>query len=234
VLRGGNSFDCAILDMQMPEMDGLELAARARALPTGENLPLVMLTSLSQHDYKPVMEHFVGLLTKPVKASRLYNVLLVALTTQEPLVRNDYPVRSEAIPSAPAISLRVLIAEDNHVNQRVAMLSLERLGLRADVVANGIEAFESVASVDYDIVLMDIHMPEVDGLEATQRIRANAELHQPYIIALTANATVEDRKACLEAGMNDYLSKPFRLSDLQEALARYGVVTSQLAAKAAT
>ena len=118
-------------------------------------------------------------------------------------------------------TLRVLIAEDNGINQRVARLSLERLGYRADVVSNGLEAIEAIKVVDYDIVFMDVHMPELDGLEATRRIRADASLRQPYIAALTANATVQDHTACCEAGMDDYLSKPFRLRDLRVVLKRF-------------
>ena len=224
VLRGGNQFACAILDMHMPGMDGLELAGRVRSIPAGAALPLVMLTSLGQREEAPSMELFAAFLTKPVKASRLYNVLLAALSEagQEPGGGGEAspvsaPMASSALPGA----MRVLIAEDNPVNQRVALLSLERLGYRADVVADGVEALLAVRTIDYDLVLMDVHMPELDGLEATRQIRSDSALRQPYITALTANATVQDREACRGAGMDDYLSKPFRLGDLRSMLQRY-------------
>ena len=223
VLRGGNHFACAILDMHMPEMDGLELAGHVRSIPTGAALPLVMLTSLGQREEAPSMELFAAFLTKPVKASRLYNVLLVALSEagQEPgrggEATASTPMESSALPGA----MRVLIAEDNPVNQRVALLSLERLGYRADVVADGLEAVEAMRTIDYDLVLMDVHMPELDGLSATRQIRADSALRQPYITALTANATVQDQEACRDAGMDDYLSKPFRLRELRSMLQRY-------------
>ncbi|HGG57429.1 MAG TPA: response regulator, partial [Nannocystis exedens] len=115
----------------------------------------------------------------------------------------------------------VLIAEDNNINQRVARLSLERLGYRADVAANGLEVIELLTSFTYDIIFMDVHMPELDGLETTRQIRANESIKQPYIAALTANATVQDHEECRQAGMDDFLSKPFRLRDLRKVLARF-------------
>ena len=124
-------------------------------------------------------------------------------------------------PGPGATRLRVLIAEDNRINQEVALLSLTRLGIRGAVVSDGREAIVALGEIDYDIVFMDLQMPGLDGLAATRRIRADASLRQPYIVAMTANATVQDRDACLSAGMNDFVSKPFRVGDLEAVLARY-------------
>ncbi len=229
VLRGDNNFDCAILDMHMPEMDGLELAILARKIPAGTELPLLMLTSLGQREEREGMDLFAAFLTKPVRASRLYNILLALLRTRMPTAvqppqssdtKSVLEDTSYELPKA----LRVLIAEDNNINQRVARLSLERLGYRADVAANGLEAIELLRSVDYDIIFMDVHMPELDGIQATRQIRADHSLKQPYIAALTANATVQDHDECREAGMDDYLSKPFRLRDLRKVLLRFQAV----------
>ena len=126
----------------------------------------------------------------------------------------------------------ILLADDNVNNQRVAQHSLEHLGLSVDVVSNGLEVLSAIEQREYDVILMDVNMPELDGLEATRRIRANASLTQPYIIAITGNATVEDRQECLRAGMNDYLSKPYRLADLRRVLEDY--VESRGAASGAT
>ncbi len=225
VLHGDNQFDCAILDMHMPEMDGLELAIEARKIPAGADLPLLMLTSLGQREERMGMDLFAAFLTKPVRASRLYNILLALLravtptATQDP--QGDTPPHLEAHSGLLPEDLRVLIAEDNNINQRVARLSLERLGYRADVAANGLEAIELLKTINYDIIFMDVHMPELDGLGATQRIRADRSLKQPYIAALTANATVQDHEECRQAGMDDFLSKPFRLRDLRKVLIRF-------------
>ncbi len=225
VLRGDNRFDCAVLDMHMPVMDGLEFANRARALPAGADLPMLVLTSLGPREACEGEEVNALFLAKPVRASQLYNVLVGMLGPFGTDSAEALADESSSMLKLPAgglpPSLRVLIAEDNSINQRVARLSLERLGYRADVVGNGLEAIEAVETVDYDIVFMDVHMPELDGLEATRKIRANTRIRQPYIAALTANATVQDHTACRDAGMDDYLSKPFRLRDLRIVLQRF-------------
>jgi len=221
VLRGGNEFDCAIYDMHMPEMDGLELARRSRLLPAGASLPLMMLTSLGQREECPETSEFTAFLTKPIRASRLYNVLQ-SLFGREMLKEASGLFDRIALGElASSAKIRILVAEDNTINQKVALLSLERLGYRGTVVANGLEALQALRSIDYDLVLMDVLMPEMDGLEATRRIRADGDLRQPYIAAVTANATVEDRADCLASGMDDYVSKPFRLRDLDRVIKRY-------------
>ena len=217
--RAGERFDVAILDMQMPEMDGLMLAAAIREEFADARLPLVMLTSLGQREDRPGMELFRAFLTKPVRPSRLFHVLMSVLRPERAEVSvAARPAAAEVLPS----DIRVLLAEDNPNNQRVAHFSLGRLGLRADAVADGQEAVRAVRRQDYDVILMDVHMPELDGLAATRAIREDpAVRRQPYIIAVTASATVQDRQSCLAAGMDAYVSKPFRLADLRRALEEY-------------
>ena len=220
-LRAGREFDLAVFDWQMPEMSGGELARAVRETAAGEQLPILLLTSVGRRDDESAGLHLSGVLTKPIKPSQLYNALVSILSGQPVRVigrrsRQLYdPTLAERSP------LRILVAEDNTVNQRLAMLSLEHMGYRADMVANGLEALEAVRRQHYDVILMDVQMPELDGLEATRRIRAEFDdLSRPWILAMTANAMREDRRACAEAGMDDYLAKPLRIEELQTALER--------------
>jgi CheY-like chemotaxis protein len=114
--------------------------------------------------------------------------------------------------------LRILLAEDNAVNQKLALRILQQMGYRADVASNGVEAIESIQRQTYDVILMDVQMPEMDGLDATREIRKLADVNQPHIVAMTANALEGDREMCLAAGMNDYISKPIRVHELVDAL----------------
>jgi signal transduction histidine kinase/CheY-like chemotaxis protein/HPt (histidine-containing phosphotransfer) domain-containing protein len=209
----GGAYDVVLLDMHMPGMDGVALAKELRAREGTRDLPLLLLTSLGS---RPAEAGALGLLhlTKPVKAAALQTVVASALGASRA------PAKAE---TAPVLQrhLRVLLAEDNVVNQRVALLMLDRLGYRADVVANGIEAVQAVTSTPYDVVLMDVQMPELDGVGATQRLRAQLPPErQPRIIAMTAGALAEDRKRCLAAGMDDFLGKPVRREELAAALSR--------------
>lgn len=226
-------FDLAILDMQMPEMDGLTLAKKIRQLPNYRNLPLIILTSIAMseiEDFNAEELNLAAFLYKPIKQSHLYHLLLNIFSSQ-PQLAND---RSIAPAMAPTVELapisphqgqknplRILLAEDNVVNQKVAINLLARLGYRADVVANGLEVLEALHRQHYDVILMDVQMPEMDGLEATAKIYQDGNYSQvPYIIALTANAMREDRQKCFDAGMHDYVSKPIRLEELSQALLR--------------
>jgi CheY-like chemotaxis protein len=161
-------------------------------------------------------EEFAAQLAKPPKASQLYNALVLALGEHvaEP--------SSTAIDGVPVTSsLRILLAEDNAVNQKVALRLLQHLGYDADVASNGLEALEALERQTYDVVLMDVQMPELDGLEASQRICERwAADFRPRIIAMTANAMPEDREACFAAGMDDYVVKPIRPDELAQALSR--------------
>ncbi|MDQ4081457.1 MAG: PAS domain S-box protein [Actinomycetota bacterium] len=217
-VRRGDPFDIAVLDMQMPEMDGATLAAEIQRHRDGRALPLVMLTSLGRR-VEDARADFAAHLAKPIKASHLYDVLIGVFASQPPPAR---PSRAgaEMEPGA-EIPLRILLAEDNDVNQKLALALLRKFGYRADVVGNGREALEALRREPYDVVLMDVEMPELDGLEATRRIREEwRDDDRPRVIAMTANAMQGDREMCLAAGMDDYLAKPIRPEELRDALAR--------------
>ncbi|HQR11119.1 MAG TPA: GAF domain-containing protein [Casimicrobiaceae bacterium] len=220
-LEDGESFDLAILDMHMPEMDGLELARRIRDRhPT---LPLMLFSSLGRREAGDSDSLFSAYLAKPIRQSHLYDALVGLLS--ESVVTKPAPTaaRSGIDPEMAARHpLRVLLAEDNVVNQKLALRLLQQMGYRADLASNGIEAIESVERQTYDVVLMDVQMPEMDGLEAARRICARWKPGaRPRIVAMTANAMQGDREMCIEAGMDDYLTKPIRVDRLVEAL--YGV-----------
>ena len=215
-LDRNESFDLAVLDMHMPEMDGLELAQRIRTLRP--DLPLVLYTSLGGAEaLDPV---FSAVLTKPVKQSQLFDTLVSLLSIDGGGVIAA-PAEESAATLGERHPLRILLAEDNTVNQQIALLVLESMGYRADVASNGLEAVAAVASLPYDVVLMDVQMPEMDGLEATRQIRARPpSTGAPHIIAMTANAMQGDREACLAAGMDNYLAKPIRPEELAVALTK--------------
>jgi signal transduction histidine kinase/DNA-binding response OmpR family regulator len=218
-IRAGELFDVVILDMQMPDMDGLMLAQEIKREDDGEKLPLVMLSSLGQPAEDVGLDAY---LTKPVRASQLYNVL-TTLFSEELDAEAPERERKSAFDAGMAerLPLRILLVEDNPVNQKLAMHLLERLGYQADLAANGLEAMDVLRRQTYDVVLMDVQMPEMDGLEATRHVRQEmAEDAQPHIIAVTANAMKEDRDKYLAAGMDDYLSKPIRVTELVMALTK--------------
>ena len=229
VLRQEGSFDLAILDMHMPGMDGLSLAGEIRRIQGLDDLPLVLLSSVAHRIDDDRERLFATQMTKPVKASELYNSLLSVLTRelggdQQVPVHETRVEQSEFIDDlASHLPLRILLVEDNRTNQEIALLLLERLGYRADLAGNGLEAVEAMERQAYDVVFMDVQMPELDGLEATRRIRRDLPgERQPCIVAMTANALDEDRDECLAAGMNDYLSKPIRITELIAALRAAG------------
>jgi CheY-like chemotaxis protein len=228
-VRAGQRFDAAILDMQMPEKSGVELAESLRHEGL-DDMPIIVLTSLGERVSRDGVAQLSAVLTKPVKPSALFDALAhgmahgMAMRTGADHKPQPQP---RPRPEAEIQSLRLLLAEDNLINQKVAMRVLERLGYRVDAVADGREALEAVEQRPYDVVLKDVQMPEMDGLEATRRIRASSSrTHQPHIIAMTANAFAEDKAECLAAGMDDYLSKPVRSEDLAAALER-AVVTAE-------
>jgi PAS domain S-box-containing protein len=220
LVRRREPFDVAILDMQMPGMDGGMLAAEIRRLRPAGELPLVLLSSLGRREETAHL--FTANLTKPVKPSQLYDVLAKLFWRGEV---DKVPEKSPAAPAtaAPAsFADRILLAEDNPVNQKVATTMLQKLGFRADVAANGLEVLAAVERQPYDVILMDVQMPEMDGLEATRqllKLRPDPQ-QRPWIIALTANAMQGDREMCLEAGMDDYISKPIKRPDLMAAIER--------------
>ncbi len=223
----GQRYDLAILDMQMPATDGLTLAEAISADPGLAPLRLVLLTSLGQPE-DAARTRAAGIsacLTKPVRQSELHDCLVSVL--RNPARPATDPAAANVTPRAKAETLRlrprILVAEDNAVNQKVTVHMLEKLGYRANVAANGIEAVEALEQIPYAMVLMDCRMPEMDGFEATRRIRDREQGGggRIPIIAMTANAMQGDRERCLAAGMDDYVSKPVRLEDLAAAVSRH-------------
>jgi PAS domain S-box-containing protein len=223
LVAGGGAFDVAVLDMAMPGMDGPQLALALRGHPAGRDLPLVLLSALQARSESPDLAAFSAVVTKPVRAAALFDALAAALGSPEPGLRALESAGGHRAGDGPAVRvpavLRVLLAEDNIVNQKVAQLMIRRLGHNVDTVSNGQEALDAVHRVRYDVVLMDVQMPVLDGLAATERIRAELPRErQPYILALTANALAEDRAACMSAGIDAFLPKPVRQSELDDAL----------------
>jgi PAS domain S-box-containing protein len=219
LVAAGEPFDVAVLDMMMPEMDGLALAGEIRRRRSEQELPLLLLTSLGRLPEVQSAGVFSAQLAKPLKASQLYNMLLQLLTAGE--AREDTAGATTDGKAATSSPLRILLAEDNPMNQKVALRLLERLGYSAEVAANGLEVLAALERKPYDVVLMDVQMPELDGLDATHRICERWPLEsRPHIIAMTANALPEDREACFAAGMNDYVAKPIRADELAAALKR--------------
>lgn len=226
----GTPFDLAILDLHMPGMDGLELARQIKADSTLSLVRLVLLTSLGRRGDARIAQEagILAYLTKPVRQDQLIECLTLAMARSErTAVRtDDQPptmITRHSVSEAQAQrSPRVLVVEDNPVNQKVAAKMLERLGCRVDVAANGREAVEGLARIQYLLVFMDCQMPEMDGFEATRLIRQQERAwgHIP-IVAMTANAMVEDRALCLAFGMDDFLSKPVQSQDLVKVLRRY-------------
>ena len=223
-LKRGEQFDVGIVDMQTPGTNGMALVTEIRKHYSAQKLPLVMVTSLRQRSQPaPVAGLDVSaLLVKPVRISRLHEVLLNVFA--------DIPGSSGSGTANLGIDremgqnhpLRILLAEDNGINQRVVLRMLERMSYRADVVANGVEVLDALSRQTYDVVLMDVRMPEMDGLEATQKIRSQLPPgKQPYIVAVTADALMGGREEFLDAGMDEYLSKPVRAQDLARVLSQY-------------
>src|SRR2546429_824536 len=227
-VQAGASFDVAVLELQMPEMDGLTLAEQIHRYLDGQMLPLVMLTSLGRREVDTRGIEFAAFLNKPIKPSQLYNTLISLCAEQEhiqPLLRraDTADLQFDAM-LGERLPLRILLAEDNTVNQKLALLLLQRMGYRADIAANGLEVLEALQRQSYDMILMDVQMPEMDGLEAPRAIHESwpTEQQRPRIVAMTANAMQDDREEWLAAGMDDYLTKPIQVKALQAALERTG------------
>ena len=221
-------FDLTLLDMEMPDMDGEQLARAIKANPRLAAIPLVMLTSRGKGHQKELREAGIGVcLCKPVRKSDLYNSLVEII--QGPGITSGLNHGSgqqdgrEEISGAsnPLHGLRVLVVEDNAINQKVAQRMLEHFGCHPDLAGDGLEAVSALETMPYDLVLMDCQMPEMDGYEATSRIRRNeGNTRHTCIIAMTANALLGDRERCLAAGMDDYISKPVGRAELLAAIRR--------------
>ncbi|MBI3799425.1 MAG: response regulator [Deltaproteobacteria bacterium] len=238
-VEAGRPYQVALLDYQMPEMDGLELAAHIKAEPALATLKLVLLTSVGHREEtrQALNVTLAATLTKPIRQSHLFTTLTLVLgQPPQPAARPLRPLLTaqESGAESEQPRLRILVAEDNAVNQMLIERLLDKLGYRADVVANGLAALQALISIPYAAVLMDCQMPEMDGYEATHVIRRReataaseslsssspSPLHLP-IIAMTANAMQGDREKCLAAGMDDYISKPVKAGELKTILARW-------------
>ena len=231
----GKPYDLALLDVQMPEMDGFMLARAIKGDPAIAKTPLIVLTSLGQALSTAELNEsgIEAYLVKPVKQSRLFDCMINALskaTAENDHVQSDRAcLRHDFLGAQPsAREVRILLAEDNSVNQKVAMAQLQKLRYKANAVANGLEVLEAMQQISYDIILMDCQMPEMDGYEATQALRQREQSlkspcpwHAPvYIIAMTANAMQGEREKCLAVGMDDYLSKPVRTLSFKQCWKR--------------
>ncbi|HWN96846.1 MAG TPA: response regulator [Methylomirabilota bacterium] len=225
-------YDLAILDLQMPGMDGLTLARAIKNDPAICHTKLVLLTSLGEQlDAAALQATGIGAcLIKPAKQSQLFDCLVTALQGVPAVISRELETARPAdAPSESAARVRILLADDNDINQQVALGQLGKLGYTADVVANGREVLETLQRTAYDIVLMDCMMPEIDGYKATARVREFEQQRAPgfeagrrvHIIAMTANAMQGDRGKCLAAGMDDYVSKPVQMAELRGALERW-------------
>ena len=219
-MAAGERFDLAILDLQMPDMDGIMLAREIRRQPGGADLPLLLLSSLGQREVGTDKDLFSARLYKPAKPAQIFEAILRLFVSPETGLAEATaaPIRvaGEMQPE------KLLLAEDNAVNQKVALYMLANLGYRADIAANGLEVLAALRQQSYDVILMDMQMPEMDGVEASREIvRLYPERSaRPWIIALTANAMQGDREVCLAAGMDDYLTKPMKVTEIATALAR--------------
>jgi len=215
ILSQVSDFDLVITDMQMPEMDGIQLARAIRESHSA--LPIILLSSKAEEFIKDHADLFSSVLTRPVKQNMMHQHVVHALWKEEKIV-SDKPAR-QMFPTdfSKRYPLRILIAEDNTINQRLTERVLEKLGYKPEFAGDGKEALHAVKQKTFDLILMDVQMPIMDGLESTRQIRL-LDGNQPVIIAMTANAMQGDREECLQAGMDDYISKPVKLEMLVERL----------------
>ncbi|RPI73591.1 MAG: response regulator, partial [Desulfobacteraceae bacterium] len=223
-------FDIAIIDFQMPGMDGLELGKAIKSNPGSKNILMVMLTSRGlRGDAAQAKEiGFAAYLTKPIRRSELFDCLINVLSREEePLSKPKEIITKHTIKEIRKQTIRILVAEDNVINQKLALRLIEKFGYHAEAVANGAEAVKVLELIPYDLVLMDVQMPEMDGLEATRMIRnpgSRVLNHDIPIIALTAHAMKGDKEKCVEAGMNDYLTKPIDPKEFLEKIKKFSNV----------
>jgi CheY-like chemotaxis protein len=231
-LQAGETFDVALLDLQMPGTDGLALAAAIRNIPGAVKMPIVLLTPVGKQGNCPeiINAAVAACVTKPVKPSQLHEILTRVISGMGPIVEKK-PTVSKLDPKlAERMPLRVLLCDDNAVNQKVATRLLQQMGYKPDVAANGLEALAATERTAYDLIFMDVQMPEMDGLEATRVIRERQNDKSQFpaykssivIVAMTASAMPGDRDKCIAAGMDDYLAKPIRPEDVRAIVERWG------------
>jgi signal transduction histidine kinase/DNA-binding response OmpR family regulator len=221
---GSQSFDLAIIDMVMQNLDGIQVAKELRRQYPDKQLPLVLFSSLSFSHFKNKEDRslFEAILVKPAKHSLLKKTLMDVLGKRENNLREVKPTETIAAALQPLQSgLAILVAEDNETNQKLIRKTLEKLGLQCDLVSNGAAALESAKLKRYQLIFMDVMMPEMDGYEATEKIIEALGRKKPVIIAMTANALADDRNKAIKAGMDDYISKPFRIKDIEEKIEKW-------------
>jgi CheY-like chemotaxis protein len=216
VLSTQHDFDLVITDMHMPQMDGVQLAQRIKKVH--KHLPIILLSSVGDEKNKLYKDVFASTVMKPVRRSDLQKVIIQSLSNNVPSSNEkELPEQKLSTNFASSHPLKILIAEDNAVNQTLIMMVMKKLGYQPDLTTNGVEALRAVQQKNYDLILMDVQMPEMDGLEASKFIR-KLNIPQPIIIALTANAMQDDRNICIAAGMDDYISKPLAIDKLMLVL----------------
>jgi signal transduction histidine kinase/CheY-like chemotaxis protein len=214
-LADGENFDLIITDMEMPEMDGVGFANAVKQ--KGINTPIVMLSSIGDETKRKHPGLFSSILVKPVKQNHLCQAIQISLNPQKEIKQEVRPTNTLSADFSVQYPIKILVAEDNMINQKLIERVLDKLGYEPDMVENGLQALEQIQKKDYGVILMDIQMPVMDGLEATGKIR-ELNIKQPYIVAMTANAMREDKEICLQSGMDDYLAKPMKLTDVIDLL----------------
>jgi two-component system, sensor histidine kinase and response regulator len=219
ILSKNQHFDLILTDMQMPDMDGQQLATKIKLLyPT---IPIILLSSIGDENNKNTKNLFNAVLTKPIKQEQLCKLLIQQLRSKVEIIESkDVVMPTLSIDFAIQFPLHILIAEDNAINQKLALMILSKMGYNATLAINGVQAININNTTKFDIIFMDVQMPEMDGITATKLIRKEA-LHQPIIIAMTANAMEEDKIECLAAGMDDFLSKPVKLDEIKNMLIKW-------------
>jgi CheY-like chemotaxis protein/HPt (histidine-containing phosphotransfer) domain-containing protein len=225
LLQRDSAFDVLLLDLQLKDADGFALVSQIRAQPTSRNIPIALLTTKNIRNDDP-RATALGLnlfVHKPIRPAQLLDVMARALS-----VHIQHEKRAPAIPSldgtlAARLPLRILLADDNPINQRVGQSVLAKLGYHVELATNGLEVIQAIEQGAFDLLFLDVQMPELDGLEAARQITARWPAdRRPRIIAMTGNAFLGDREKCLAAGMDDYICKPIRIAELQEAIQRWG------------
>jgi signal transduction histidine kinase/DNA-binding response OmpR family regulator len=218
ILSSDEKIDLLVADMAMPEMNGIQLSAFVRK--THPSLRIILLNSIGNEQSKLKPNLFDVIVTKPIKHNLFYKIIVEQLKNVNSVKQNPQAKNLFSIDFAKKYPMDILIAEDNYVNQKLAVHILNKMGYSPDVALNGCEVLTAVAGKNYDLIFMDVQMPEMDGLEATRLIRKN-QIHQPVIVAMTANAMPEDREICTNAGMDDYLSKPIKLTEIISVLEKW-------------
>ncbi|MBE9563204.1 MAG: response regulator, partial [Proteobacteria bacterium] len=224
-LQQDNKCDVVIIDRHMPEMDGVQLAKAIHKIEKWQELPLIVLTTIDEleNNLEETKFLFQASICKPIKQAHLLNMLNYVLTG----VKNKRRVKTTKIDTSLAerLPLDILLAEDDIINQKISLLTLEKMGYSVDVANNGLEVLSALKEKSYDIILMDLHMPQMDGLTASKNIIEKYSVSErPKIIATTASAMYNVRKQCVEAGMDDYMTKPLQWRNLENILEKWGKI----------